>query len=64
MNQKKNTNEDKWKQDAEFSEGLSITQEQVNDTLAEGTIDGKIDQVDKNGRLISHDGEEIKKRSE
>lgn len=45
------------------SEGLSVTHEQVSDTLTEGTIDGKIDKVDKDGKLISHDGEEIQKES-
>ncbi|MBN9655442.1 YozQ family protein [Halobacillus sp. GSS1] len=43
------------------SEGLSITQEQVSDTLTEGTYDAKIDEVDENGQLISHKGEGIKK---
>ncbi|MYL49069.1 DUF4025 domain-containing protein [Halobacillus litoralis] len=43
------------------SQGLSITQEQVSDTLTEGTYDAKIDEVDENGQLISHKGEAIKK---
>ncbi|GEN54323.1 MULTISPECIES: YozQ family protein [Halobacillus] len=43
------------------SQGLSITQEQVSDTLTEGTYDAKIDEVDENGQLISHKGEDIKK---
>ncbi|MCA0971708.1 YozQ family protein [Halobacillus litoralis] len=36
-----------------------ITEEQASDSYMEGTIDGKIDQVDKDGNLISHEGEEI-----
>ncbi|MGR9048905.1 DUF4025 domain-containing protein [Halobacillus faecis] len=43
------------------SQGLAITQEQVSDTLTEGTYDAKIDEVDENGQLISHKGEDIKK---
>ncbi|MFC7064048.1 YozQ family protein [Halobacillus seohaensis] len=44
------------------SEGLATTHEQVSDTLTEGTYDAKIDKVDKDGNLISHDGEEITKK--
>ncbi|CDQ19305.1 Protein of unknown function [Halobacillus karajensis] len=43
------------------SQGLATTHEQVNDTLTEGTFDAKIDKVDENGQLISHQGEAIKK---
>ncbi|KHE72285.1 YozQ family protein [Halobacillus sp. BBL2006] len=41
--------------------GLATTHEQATDTLTEGTIDGKIDRVNQDGQLLSHDGEEIKK---
>ncbi|WP_406944644.1 YozQ family protein [Halobacillus sp. SY10] len=43
------------------SQGLATTHEQVSDTLTEGTYDAKIDEVDENGQLISHKGEDIKK---
>ncbi|ARI76638.1 YozQ family protein [Halobacillus mangrovi] len=43
----------------EVSKGLATTHEQASDTLTEGTIDGTIDRVDKDGHLISNDGEEI-----
>jgi len=43
----------------EQAKGLSVTHEQVSDTFTEGTIDGKLDKVDADGNLISHEGEEI-----
>jgi hypothetical protein len=43
------------------AKGLAITHEQATDTLTEGTIDGKIDRVNQDGQLVSHDGEEFKK---
>ncbi|UOQ45999.1 YozQ family protein [Halobacillus salinarum] len=47
----------------EYSEvdqaGLNITREQVSDTLAEGTFDAKVDEVDGNGALKTHRGESI-----
>ncbi|RWZ54937.1 DUF4025 domain-containing protein [Halobacillus fulvus] len=42
-------------------DGEEITHEQATDTLTEGTIDGKIDRVNKEGRLLTHDGEEIRR---
>lgn len=39
--------------------GREITEEQVSDTLTEGTIDGRIDQVDKEGQLLSHKGKRL-----
>ncbi|UOQ94300.1 YozQ family protein [Halobacillus shinanisalinarum] len=44
------------------SQGLATTHEQVSDTLTEGTYDAKIDQVDKDGGLISHKGESINRK--
>ncbi|MGP4061360.1 YozQ family protein [Halobacillus sp. H74] len=44
------------------SKGLATTHEQVSDTLTEGTFDGKIDEVDKNGNLVTHKGKEIKRK--
>ncbi|MFG6117330.1 YozQ family protein [Halobacillus sp. MO56] len=43
----------------QFSQGLAITHEQASDTLTEGTIDGQIDQVDEEGKLVSHEGKEL-----
>ncbi|MGN8646072.1 YozQ family protein [Gracilibacillus sp. HCP3S3_G5_1] len=39
--------------------GLAITHEQVSDDYMEGTIDGKIDRINKKDELTSHDGEDI-----
>lgn len=44
----------------EDSSGLVVTEEQVSDTLTEGTIEAEIDQVDDQGHLISHHGEKIR----
>ncbi|MFA9559824.1 YozQ family protein [Evansella sp. AB-rgal1] len=46
----------------ETEKGLAITHEQVSDAYMEGTIDGSIDQVDKNGELKSDAGEKIKRK--
>ncbi|WP_416148678.1 YozQ family protein [Salipaludibacillus sp. HK11] len=46
------------------SKGLAVTHEQVSDTFTEGTIDGKIDKVDEEGNLISHEGENLTKKGE
>ncbi|WP_163526783.1 YozQ family protein [Halobacillus ihumii] len=46
------------------SQGLATTHEQVSDTLTEGTHDAKIDQVDENGRLVSHKGKDISNKHE
>ncbi|MGP4068926.1 YozQ family protein [Halobacillus sp. B29] len=43
----------------ETSRGLSVTHEQVSDTMTEGTIDGNIDQLDKDGNVISHEGKPL-----
>lgn len=39
--------------------GISITHEQVTDTYTEGTVDGKIDNVEKDGSLKNDEGREI-----
>ncbi|MFP7494471.1 YozQ family protein [Terribacillus saccharophilus] len=39
--------------------GISDTHEQVTDTLTEGTVDGKIDNVDKDGSLKNEEGKDI-----
>ncbi|UOR11771.1 YozQ family protein [Halobacillus amylolyticus] len=44
------------------SQGLATTHEQVTDTLTEGTYDAQIDQVDKDGRLVSHEGKSITRK--
>ncbi|MBU9722196.1 MULTISPECIES: YozQ family protein [Bacillaceae] len=46
----------------ESDKGLAITHEQVSDTFTEGTIDGKIDKLKKNGELANHHGEEIPRK--
>ncbi|ASF40327.1 hypothetical protein CEH05_14705 [Halobacillus halophilus] len=43
----------------ETSQGLSVTHEQVSDTMTEGTIDGNIDQLDQHGNVISHEGKPL-----
>ncbi|MGJ9381934.1 YozQ family protein [Salipaludibacillus sp. CF4.18] len=43
----------------ELSKGMTITHEQVSDTFTEGTVDGKIDDVEEDGSLKSHNGEAI-----
>lgn len=43
-------------------QGQRITEEQASDTYMEGTIDGKIDQVDREGNLMSNDGEELSRQ--
>ncbi|WP_037986487.1 YozQ family protein [Thalassobacillus devorans] len=48
-----------YKKEDQFSQGLAITHEQATDTLTEGTIDGQIDQVDEEGKLLSHEGEDL-----
>lgn len=69
MDKKKQENSDKvagksyepedYNRTDELSQGLAITHEQVSDTFTEGTIDGKIDDVEEDGSLKSHDGEAI-----
>ncbi|MFP7171289.1 YozQ family protein [Terribacillus sp. 7520-G] len=39
--------------------GISITHEQVTDTYTEGTVDGKIDNVEKDGSLTNGKDREI-----
>lgn len=48
-----------YQKDDQFSQGLAITHEQATDTLTEGTIDGQIDQVDEEGKLVSYEGEKL-----
>jgi hypothetical protein len=52
-----------YKSDNPMDKGIGLTHEQVSDTYTEGTIDGKIDAVDKDGQLKSHDGEPLRKRN-
>ncbi|MDC3415985.1 YozQ family protein [Aquibacillus salsiterrae] len=44
-----------------LSQGMAITHEQSTDSYTEGTINGKIDNVDKNGSLKSGEGRDIQK---
>ncbi|MDG5788953.1 YozQ family protein [Evansella sp. AB-P1] len=48
-----------YKSNDETAKGLAMTHEQVSDAYTEGTIDGKIDEVDKKGNLKSHDGDDL-----
>ncbi|AXI07729.1 DUF4025 domain-containing protein [Oceanobacillus zhaokaii] len=45
----------------QLEKGMSITHEQVSDSYMEGTIDGKIDELDNNDELKTHDGEAIRR---
>lgn len=51
-----------YKSNDSVDKGIAITHEQVSDDYMEGTIDAKIDKLDKNGQLKSHKGEEIPRR--
>ncbi|MCZ0701602.1 hypothetical protein J2T56_000192 [Natronobacillus azotifigens] len=44
----------------EIDDGIAITHEQISDTFMEGTIDGQIDSVNKDGSLKSHNHGELK----
>ncbi|MFC7322003.1 YozQ family protein [Halobacillus campisalis] len=44
------------------SQGLAVTHEQVTDTLTEGTYDAKVDKVDEDGNLKSHEVENLSSR--
>ncbi|WP_280770434.1 YozQ family protein [Salipaludibacillus daqingensis] len=57
-----NFHQSDYKKTDEQSKGLAVTHEQVSDTFTKGTIDGKVDQVDEEGNLISHEGEEIQRK--
>ncbi|WP_239984618.1 YozQ family protein [Lentibacillus sediminis] len=46
----------------ELTQGTETTHEQVEDGYMEGTIDGKIDSLDEQGELKSHDGKEIPRK--
>ncbi|WP_077624890.1 YozQ family protein [Sediminibacillus massiliensis] len=48
-----------YSKDDQVSHGLAVTHEQVSDDYTEGTIDGRIDDVDENGKLASSKGEKI-----
>ncbi|GGD02153.1 hypothetical protein GCM10007216_36080 [Thalassobacillus devorans] len=61
MNRQSKNNKYQNQKTEQFTDGAAITHEQVSDTMTEGTIDGQIDQVDENGKLISHDGEALKR---
>ncbi|GGA70381.1 YozQ family protein [Ornithinibacillus halotolerans] len=41
--------------------GMAITHEQATDAYTEGTVDAKIDQLDEQGELKTHQGEDINK---
>ncbi|WP_226376806.1 YozQ family protein [Oceanobacillus halotolerans] len=43
------------------SKGMAITHEQVSDDYTEGTIDGKIDEINEQGEVTDHEGEAIKR---
>ncbi|QXE02366.1 YozQ family protein [Terribacillus sp. DMT04] len=44
---------------SEIDQGTAVTHEQVTDTYTEGTIDGHIDNVTKDGSLKNKQGKEI-----
>jgi Protein of unknown function (DUF4025) len=44
---------------SEIDQGTAITHEQVTDTYTEGTIDGNIDNVNKDGSLKNKQGKAI-----
>ena len=46
----------------QVDKGTAITHEQVSDGYIEGTIDGKIDNINENDQLTSHDGEDIPRK--
>ncbi|WP_099157151.1 YozQ family protein [Virgibacillus ndiopensis] len=46
----------------QLDKGIAITHEQVSDDYMEGTIDGKIDEVDSNDELKTHDGKNIRRK--
>ncbi|WP_328701002.1 YozQ family protein [Aquibacillus kalidii] len=48
-----------YQSNSERDKGFAITHEQATDNYTEGTIDGKIDDVDSNGQLKSSKGREI-----
>ncbi|KAB2330651.1 YozQ family protein [Bacillus mesophilum] len=47
---------DDYKKEDQLSSGLAHTHEQVSDTLTEGTIDGKIENVNGKDIPLSKDG--------
>ena len=51
-----------YKSEEQLNKGLAITHEQVSDGYMEGTVDEKIDEVDQQGNLTSHDGEAIRRK--
>lgn len=46
----------------QLEKGTAITHEQATDDYTEGTIDGKVDKLDNNDELISHDGKSIQRK--
>ncbi|MFZ3579796.1 YozQ family protein [Virgibacillus sp. DJP39] len=48
----------------ELDKGIAITHEQASDNYTEGTIDGKIDVVDNNGELKTHNGKALGDQSD
>ncbi|MEN2766788.1 YozQ family protein [Ornithinibacillus xuwenensis] len=43
----------------QVEKGMAITHEQATDAYTEGTIEAKIDELDEQGELKSHNGEDI-----
>ena len=55
-------NDSDYDSENQLEKGLSITHEQVSDSYMEGTIDGKIDELDNNDELKTHDGKAIRRK--
>ncbi|GAB3807997.1 DUF4025 domain-containing protein [Virgibacillus kimchii] len=51
-----------YKSNEAIDQGMAITHEQVSDNYTEGTIDGKIDELNKEGALKTHDGEPLRRK--
>ncbi|SHG72596.1 YozQ family protein [Ornithinibacillus halophilus] len=51
-----------YKSNTQLGKGLATTHEQVSDTYMEGTVDAQIYQLDEQGELKSHKGEEIPRK--
>lgn len=51
-----------YKRKEESDKGMAITHEQVSDNYMEGTIDGKIDELNSKDELKTHDGKAIQRK--
>ncbi|MFD2045633.1 YozQ family protein [Ornithinibacillus salinisoli] len=51
-----------YKSQKTVDQGMAVTHEQATDAYTEGTVDGKIDAVDKQTNLKSHNGEDIPRK--